>query len=234
MKEPDFSHLKAAFVNCTLKKSPRTSNTKALADLSISIMEREGVSVDYIRLADHEVPHGMAPDMTEEGEDRDDWPELYKRIIDANILVVATPIWLGELSSVAKKLIERIDSMSSNQNKKGQNIYYGRTAGCIVTGNEDGVKNCAKTILFCLQHLGYSIPPQAETGWIGKVGPGPSYLDEGSGAKDHEYTNKTITFMSYNLMHLADYLDRNDGYSSYGNSEADWNDGQRWKFKKQK
>jgi len=220
------------FVNCTLKKSPRESHTKGLADVSIGIMEREGVDVDYIRLVDHHVPHGEAEDMTEEGEDEDEWPDLFKRIINADILVVATPIWLGELSSVAKKLIERLDAMSGKQNEKGQNIYYGRAAGCIVTGNEDGVKNCAKTILFPLQHIGYSIPPQAETGWIGKAGPGPSYLDEESGAKDHEFTNKTCTFMTYNLMHLAGYLKEKDGYPAYGNSEEKWNEGERWKFEK--
>lgn len=232
MEEPTFTGLKALYINCTLKKSPRTSNTKGLADVSMAIMKKEGVDVDYIRLADHVVPHGEAEDMREYEEEKDEWPQLFERISKADILVVATPIWLGELSSVTKKLIERLDAMSEKLNDKGQYIYYGKVGGCIVTGNEDGIKNCSKTILFSLQHIGYSIPPQAGTGWIGKAGPGPSYLDKESGAKDHEFTNKTITFMTYNLMHLARYLKEKDGYPSYGNSEKQWNKGERWKFEK--
>lgn len=232
MEEPIFKGLKAIFINCTLKKSPRISNTKGLSDVSISIMKKEGVDVDYIRLLDHEIPHGEKEDMTEYEEEKDEWPQLFERIKKANILVVATPIWLGEISSVTKKLIERLDAMSEKLNDKGQHIYYGKVGGCIVTGNEDGIKNCAKTILFSLQHIGYSIPPQADTGWIGKAGHGPSYLDEESGAKDHEFTNKTLTFMTYNLMYLASYLKEKDGYPSYGNSEQKWNKGERWKFEK--
>jgi len=232
MEDPDFSGLKAVYVNCTLKKSPRKSHTRGLSEVSMSIMRKEGVEVDYIRLADHVIPHGEEKDMTEYGEEKDEWPELFKRITGADILVVATPIWLGEFSSVAKKFIERLDAMSEKQNKKGQLIYYGKVGGCIVTGNEDGIKNCAKAILFSLQHIGFSIPPQADTGWIGKAGPGPSYLDEDSGARDHEFTNKTSTFMAYNLMHLASYLKEKDGYPSYGNSEGKWDEGERWKFEK--
>lgn len=232
MEEPNFSGLKAIYVNCTLKKSPRVSNTRGLSDVSMSIMKREGVDVDYIRLVDHVVPHGMGKDMREYEEKEDDWPQLFQRIQDADILVIATPIWLGEISSVAKKLIERLDAMSAELNKKGQYIYYGKTGGCIVTGNEDGIKNCAKYILFSLQHIGYSIPPQAGTGWIGKAGPGPSYLDEETGAKDHEFTNKSITFLTYNLMHLASYLKEKEGYPAYGNVEEKWSEGERWKFEK--
>lgn len=232
MEEPIFTGLKAIYVNCTLKKSPRTSNTKGLSDVSMDIMKKEGVDVDHIRLVDHVVPHGEAKDMTKYEEEKDEWPQLFERIKKADILVVATPIWLGELSSVAKKLIERLDAMSEELNDKGQYIYYGKVGGCIVTGNEDGIKNCSKTILFSLQHIGYSIPPQAGTGWIGKAGPGPSYLDKESGAKDHEFTNRTITFMSYNLMHLARYLKEKNGYPSYGNSAQEWNKGERWKFEK--
>lgn len=232
MSKSKFSGLKAIYVNCTLKKSPRVSNTHALANVSMSIMEKEGVDVDYIRLIDHVVPHGEDADMTEHGEEKDEWPELFKRINKADILVVATPIWLGELSSVTKKLIERLDAMGEKLNDKGQTIYYGKVGACIVTGNEDGIKNCGKGILFSLQHIGYTIPPMASTGWIGKAGPGPSYLDEESGAADHEFTNKTITFLTYNLMHLASYLKEKDGYPSYGNSEEKWKEGERWKFEK--
>jgi multimeric flavodoxin WrbA len=238
MKE-GFKDLKAVYVNCTLKKSPAKSHTRDLMNVSMNIMKAEGVSVEIIRLADYEVPVGVQPDMTKEGESNDDWPRLYKKIIAADILVIGTPIWLGERSSIASKLIERLYAMSGYQNDKGQYIYYGKVGGCVITGNEDGVKNCSKGIFYALQHLGYSIPPQADAGWIGEVGPGPSYGDtEWKDQKlntpvgyDSSFTNRNITFMTYNLLHLAKMLKDNGGYPSYGNSKTEWDDGTRWNFK---
>ena len=234
----DFSGLKAVYVNCTLKKSPAISHTRDLMDVSVKIMESEGVNVETIRLADFDVPVGVQPDMTKEGEPQDDWPKLYEKIIAADILIIGTPIWLGERSSVASKLIERLYAMSGDQNDKGQYVYYGKVGGCLITGNEDGVKHCAMGMLYALQHLGYSIPPQADAGWIGEVGPGPSYGDkEWNGEKknppvgyDSEFTNRNTTFMTYNLLHLAKMLKENGGYPSYGNSRTAWDDGTRWNF----
>lgn len=226
----EFKGLKAIFVNCTLKKSPKVSHTRGLMDVSAGIMEKEGVEVKHIRLADYNVAFGVQPNMTEHGADQDDWPDLFKTIFDADILIIGTPIWLGERSSVASLLIERLYAMSGHQNDKGQYLYYGKVGGCIITGNEDGVKHCAMNTLYALQHLGYSIPPQADAGWIGEVGPGPSYLDEEANAKNNDFTNRNTTFMSYNLMHLAKMLKDNDGYPAYGNSRKDWDSGKRWGF----
>ncbi len=239
MKKIDFSTLKAVFVNCTLKKSPSKSHTRNLMDVSVKIMESEGVDVEVLRLADYDVPVGVQPDMTKEGYDKDEWPGIYDKVMAADILVIGTPIWLGERSSIASKLIERLYAMSGYQNDKGQYVYYGKAGGCIVTGNEDGVKHCSMGMLYALQHLGYSIPPQADAGWIGKVGPGPSYGDTEWNGKsidppigfDSEFTNRNTTFMSYNLMHLAKMLKDNGGYPSYGNSRKEWDDGTRWNFK---
>ncbi|PZD79183.1 flavodoxin family protein [Mesonia sp. K7] len=238
MRTPDFSKLKAVYINCTLKKSPQKSHTQTLMDVSKNIMEREGVKVENIRLVDHEVAPGVYPDMTEEGWSKDEWPKLFKKVIAADILIIGTPIWLGEKSSVAQKLIERLYAMSSETNEKGQYLYYGKVGGCIITGNEDGVKHCAMGILYALQHIGYSIPPQADCGWIGEVGPGPSYGDqEWDGKKlekpvgfDSDFTNRNTTFMTYNLLHLASMLKSHNGYSAYGNSRKGWDDGNRWNF----
>ncbi|CAN5529462.1 flavodoxin family protein [soil metagenome] len=240
MKNLDFSHLSAVYVNCTLKKSPEKSHTASLMEVSKEIMEREKVKIDEIRLIDHDVPSGVYPDMTEYGWEVDEWPSLFKRIIEADILIVGTPIWLGEKSSVAQKLIERLYAMSSKTNDKGQYIYYGKVGGCIITGNEDGIKHCAMGILYSLQHVGYSIPPQADCGWIGEVGPGPSYGDkEWKGNKldtpigyESDFTNRNTTFMTYNLLHLASMLKGANGYPNYGNSRKEWDDGERWKFEK--
>jgi multimeric flavodoxin WrbA len=230
MKNPDFSNLKAVFVNCTLKKSPDKSNTAGLMNVARSIMEKEGATVEDIRLIDHDVATGVYPDMTEYGWDKDEWPELFKHIFDADILIIGTPIWLGEKSSIAQKLIERLYAMSGKTNDKGQYLFYGKVGGCIITGNEDGVKHCAMGILYALQHVGYSIPPQADSGWIGEVGPGPSYLDEESDAQNNEFTNRNTTFLAYNMLHLAKILKEQDGYPKYGNSREDWDNGSRWGF----
>lgn len=238
MKKLDFSSLRAVHINCTLQKSPENSHTASLMDVSKAIMTKEKVEIDEIRLIDHQVASGVYSDMTEHGWDVDEWPSLFKRIIDADILVVGTPIWLGEKSSIAQKLIERLYAMSSQTNDKGQYVFYDKVGGCIVTGNEDGIKHCAMGLLYSLQHVGYSIPPQADAGWIGKVGPGPSYGDkEWKGEKldgpvgfDSDFTNRNTTFMTYNLLHLASMLKENKGYPSYGNSREEWDNGERWEF----
>lgn len=238
MKKPDLSQLSAVYVNCTLTRSPEKSHTDSLMEVSKEIMRKEKVSVDEIRLVDHDVARGIQPDMTEHGWKVDEWPALFKRIIKADILIVGTPIWLGEKSSVAQLLIERLYSMSGKLNDKGQYIFYGKVGGCVVTGNEDGVKHCAMGVLYSLQHVGYSIPPQADCGWIGEVGPGPSYGDtEWKGEKidppmgfDSEFTNRNTTFMSYNLLHLAAALKAQGGYPAFGNSRKDWDKGSRWEF----
>ena len=229
-KKVDFSTLKAVYVNCTLKKSPDKSHTQGLMNLSQNIMKNEGVSVKNIRAVDHDIAFGVQPDMTKHGADSDDWPELFKTIFDADILVLGTPIWLGERSSVCSQVIERLYAMSGKQNEKGQYLYYGKVGGTIITGNEDGVKHCSMGILYSLQHLGYSVPPQADSGWLGEIGPGPSYLDEEANAENNDFTNRNTTFMTYNMMHLAQMLKANGGYPSYGNSREQWDNGSRWGF----
>jgi multimeric flavodoxin WrbA len=186
----DFSDLRALFINCTLKRSPERSNTQGLADLAIAIMERNGVSVDVIRAVDHEIAPGVYPDMTDRGWERDDWPAISERVMAADILVLLTPVWLGEKSSVCTRVIERLYGNSSVLNESGQYAYYGRVGGCITTGNEDGAKHCAMNILYSLQHLGYVIPPQADCAWVGEAGPGPSYLDPASGGPANDFTNR--------------------------------------------
>ncbi|MEU6080741.1 flavodoxin family protein [Streptomyces sp. NPDC047108] len=225
-----YDDLKALFINCTLKPSPAVSNTQGLVDISRSIMEREGVQVDQIRAADHDIATGTWPDMTEHGAASDVWPQLYERVLAADILVLAGPIWLGDNSSVTKRVVERLYSCSSLLNDRGQYAYYGRVGGCLITGNEDGVKHCAMNLLYSLQHLGYAVPPQSDAGWIGEVGPGPSYLDDGSGGPQNDFTNRNTTFMTWNLMHLARLLKDAGGFPAYGNQRSEWDAGCRFDF----
>src|SRR5215472_2375874 len=94
----DFSNLRAFYINCTLKRSPQVSNTQGLADQSIAIMRRLGVAVDVLRAVDHDIATGVYPDMTEHGWARDEWPVIFERVLAADILVLLSPIWLGEKS----------------------------------------------------------------------------------------------------------------------------------------
>ena len=229
----DFSDLRALFVNCTLKRSPEPSHTAGLAEISMEIMRRQGVTVDEVRAIDLDLATGVWPDMTEHGWQRDDWPELFARVMAADILVLCTPIWLGEKSSVCTQVVERLYGNSSQLNGDGQYAYYGRVGGCLVTGNEDGVKHCAMSVLYALQHLGYVIPPQADAGWIGEAGPGPSYGDVVDGrvvGADNDFTNRNTTFMTWNLLHLARALKDAGGVPAHGNQRAAWDAGCRFDF----
>lgn len=221
---PDYSGLKAVFVNTSLKAANGDSHTAILMEQIGTLMTRAGVAVDNIHMRDYHVAFGVQPDMTEHGADRDDWPALWKRIKPANILVIGTPLWLGEESSVCRILIERLHGMSGELNDKGQSSYYGRVGGCVVTGNEDGIKHAAMTIGYALSHLGYTITPQADCGWIGEAGPGPSYGDpKEDGSKvgfDNDFTARNATIMAWNLMHMAHLL--RDGISNHGNDRRVW------------
>jgi len=225
---PDFSGMRALFINCTLKKSPEVSNTQALVDASAEIMAKRGVATEVVRLVDHDIATGVWPDMTEHGWAVDEWPAILERVWAADILVIAGPIWLGDNSSITKQCIERLYASSGDLNDKGQWKFYGRVGGCLITGNEDGIKHCAMDILYSLQHIGYVIPPQADAGWIGEAGPGPSYLDPGSGGPENEFTSRNTTFMTWNLMHLASMLKGAGGIPAYGNQRSAWDDGERF------
>lgn len=226
----DFSGLKAIFFNCTLKKGPEPSNTEGLIDASAQIMQKHGIEVDVIRAIDHDIATGVYPDMREKGWQTDEWPELFKKVKAADIMVIAGPIWLGDNSSVTKRIIERLYSNSSDVNEKGQYIYYGKVGGSLITGNEDGGKHCSMNILYSLQHIGFAIPPQADAYWVGEAGPGPNYLDPGSGGPENDFTNRNVTFMTWNLMHMAQMFKKTGGIPAYGNVRKEWDDGTRFDF----
>lgn len=233
-KEWDFSGLKAVFFNGTLTRSPEPSHTQRLIKISQDIMDKHSIQTEVIRTIDQDIAVGVWPDMREHGYKTDEWPEIFKRVMEADILVLAGPIWLGDNSSETKKVIERLYACSSILNKEGQYAFYGKVGGSLITGNEDGVKHCTMNILYSLQHLGYTIPPQADAGWIGEVGPGASYGDdEKDGTKvgfDNDFTNRNTTFMTWNLMHMAKTLKDQGGIPAYGNQRSKWDAGARFDF----
>ena len=224
----DFSDISALFINCTLKKSPEMSHTRGLIDVSKAVMEKNKVHVGLVRAVDYDIASGVWDDMTKHGWKKDDWPIIFKKVMAADILVIGSPIWLGQKSSVCQKVIERLYGQSGELNEAGQYSYYGRVGGCIITGNEDGVKHCSMSILYSLQHLGFSIPPQADAGWIGEVGPGLSYLDKGSGGPQNDFTQRNTTFMTWNLLHFARMLKDRGGIPAHGNQRSKWDAGCRF------
>ncbi|QRO87417.1 flavodoxin family protein [Kytococcus sedentarius] len=213
-----FSDLSALFINCTLKPGDQTSHTQGLMDVAMQHMRDQGVSIDLVRAVDHDIAPGVQPDMREEGLASDDWPALTERVLAADILVLGTPIWLGDKSSVATRVVERLYSLSGWLNDEQQSVFYGKVGGVIVTGNEDGIKHVAMNVLYSLGHVGYTIPPQADAGWIGEAGPGPSYLDEGSGGPENDFTQRNTRIMAWNLMHVASMLKQAGGIPAEGNT----------------
>ena len=228
----DFSNLRTLFINTSLKPSIYQSHTDGVISIAKTIFEKQGVHTEVIRAADYDIAPGVYPDMTEHGWEMDEWPAIYEKVQQADILILGSPIWLGKISSVCSRVIERLYAHSGQQNDKGQYVYYGKVGGCIITGNEDGIKHCAMSILYSLQHIGYTIPPQADAGWIGEAGPGPSYLDENSGGPDNDFTNRNTTFMAWNLMHMAHLLKSRGGFPAYGNQVDRWKQGERFGFEK--
>ena len=187
--------LHALFLNCTLKRSPEVSNTQALIDKVAALLAESDVDSETIRVVDHAVKFGV---LSDEG-DGDGWPMILERVKACDILVIAMPIWFGVRSSVAQLVMERLDGTYSQGDPiTGQYPLYGKVAGVIVTGNEDGAHDCCANTLFNLTHLGCMVPPNVDCYWVGDAGPGPSYI--AAGGDKHLYTNRTARYMARNLV----------------------------------
>jgi multimeric flavodoxin WrbA len=221
-----YDDLKVLFLNCTLSRTPVMSHTEGLIKISQQIFEANGATTKIIRPVDYVIPAGLGRDMSETPEwDRDDWPLIQKEVDECDILVLCTSVWLGEKTSVCNRVLERMYGYTHSFNEKGQYRDYGKVGATLITGNEDGVKHCAMNILFSLSHIGYTVPPQADAGWMGEAGPGPSYGDEGSGGPENDFTNRNTTFLTWNCLHLARMLKDNGGVPAHGNQPDEWEAG---------
>lgn len=225
----DYSQLRALFINCTLQRRPHASHTELLQGAVVKLMREQGVHVEELRAIDHRIATGMSPDMTEEGWGEDAWPAIFEQVKAADILVLGTPLWLGEKTSVCTRVIERLYSSSGEYNERGQFFPYGKVAGWIVTGNEDGVKHVSMNLAFSLSHLGYTIPPNPDAGWIGEIGPGPSFGDDGEVGLDNPFTLRNVSLMTWNLLHMAAMLKQRGGIPAFGTGMQQWSeDGERY------
>jgi multimeric flavodoxin WrbA len=191
--------MRALVLNCTLKSSPSESNTDQLADVVVAALQQEKVDVDRVRLADLTIKPGVSSD---EGSG-DDWPGIHRQLLDSEILVVATPTWVGRPSSIAQRMLERMDAMLSETDDEDRPVAYNRVAGVVVTGNEDGAHHVISEISGALADIGYTIPGQAWTYWNKGPGPGPSYSETDEG---HEWSAKTGRAMASNLVAVAKAL----------------------------
>lgn len=227
--------MRALFVNCSLERNGAASHTRRLMDAVGGVMERAGAEVAHLHMLDHVIPPGIHPDMTRKGWDRDDWPLVWPQVLAADVLVLGTPIWLGEESSVARVLIERLYAQSVDLNDRGQPVFYGKAAGVVVTGNEDGVKHVSAGMLFALNHLGFTIPPEAAAGWIGQIGPGPSYGDDdGQGGHvgvGHDFTQRAATILAWNLLHAGQRMRASGGWPQDGTDRRAWDAGERFGYR---
>lgn len=191
--------MRALVLNCTLKPSPEPSNTEALAGVVVDELRRRGVEVEVVRVVDHNVLPGV---QTDQGPG-DDWPALHAKVLGAEILVMASPTWVGQPSSVAQRVIERLDAMISETDDAGRPVAYNRVVGVVVTGNEDGAHHVVSEIAGALGDIGFTVPGQAWTYWHLGPGAGPDYLDEKRG---RDWSAKTGRAMAANLVAVAEAL----------------------------
>ena len=193
--------LQAIFLNCTLKQSPAVSNTQALIDKVVGLMERQGVATRTVRIVDFEVLTGISSDLG----GADDWPGILTAIEESDIVVIGTPIWLGHMSSICQRVMERLDdTFSAYDGANGQFPLYNKVGAVIVTGNEDGAQATSSEVLYALQSFGCTIPPNSDVYWVGDAGAGPSYI--AAHAERHFYTNKVAAWMAYNTVWAARVL----------------------------
>ncbi|PTR00095.1 multimeric flavodoxin WrbA [Mucilaginibacter yixingensis] len=196
--------MKALLINCTLKRAPKFSNTEALAKKAAEQFQEKGIETEMIRLNAYNVLPGNSSD---EGEG-DEWPQILEKIKACHIFIIATPIWMGHLASTAQKVIERLDAIFRDEElmdeKTGQFMPYNKVAGCLVTGNEDGAHSCAAQVLWSLQEVGFTIPPNVNAYWVGMAGGEKDYVE--AGGERYLYTNKSLRYMTENLAWFAQLL----------------------------
>ena len=196
------ANLRAVGINCTLKGGTTPSSTDLLVQQVLDELDTAGVEVmgPPVRVADLNIKPGVTSD---EG-DGDDWPALRERIMAADILVFGTPIWLGQPSSVAKRVTERMDAFLSETDDGGRMPSFGKVAVVAVVGNEDGAHHVSAELYQALSDVGFTIPANATTYWVGEAMGGTDYKDL---EKTPESVSGTTKQVAVNAVHLATLLE---------------------------
>lgn len=193
------SGLRALVLNCTLKPSPAESSTDLLGQQVLDALGAFDVEGDLVRVVDHDVRFGVS---TDEGGG-DAWPEIRQRMLAADILVIATPIWMGQPSSVCKLVLERLDAELSETDDEGRMLTYGKVVGVAVVGNEDGAHHVTAEVLQALNDTGFTAPANASTYWVGEAMQSTDYRDLDPSPEKTVQTTKTL---AANAVHLARLL----------------------------
>ena len=198
------ARLSALVLNCTLTPSPAESSTQLMADLVLAALDKHGVGGHSVRLVDLDVRPGVEKDMG----DGDAWPAVREQMLAADILVVATPTWMGHMSSVASRVMERLDAELSELDDQGRPETFGKVALVAVVGNEDGAHKITADLFQGLNDVGFTVPAQGGVYWNGEAMTTTDFadLDETPDA-----VSSTIATMTTNAVHLATVL-RGDGY----------------------
>jgi multimeric flavodoxin WrbA len=191
--------MRALFLSCTLKPSPEPSNTEALAQSVIAEMQAAGVQTEMVRLVDLDIKPGVKSDMGP----GDGWPAVRQKILDAEILVMVTPTWLGHASSVCHRALERMDALISETAPDGRPVAFDKVAGVVITGNEDGAHHIVATVCQGLIDVGFTVPGWSWTYWHLGPGPGPDFLDTNQA---HDYAERNACNAARNLVAVAGAL----------------------------
>lgn len=191
--------MKALILNCTLKPSPEASSTEALAQVVIDELKKGGAETELVRLVDLNLKPGVK---TDQGEG-DDWPAVHEKIMAANIVVFATPTWVGQMSSVCMRALERMDALFEETDDNGRPVAFGKVGGIVITGNEDGAHHIVATVSQALIDMGFTMPAQSWTYWHLGPGPGPDYVETDQG---HDYADRVGRNAARNLLALARVL----------------------------
>ncbi len=191
--------LSAFAINCTLKPSPAESSCERLISQTLAELERHGVPGEQVRAADFNIKPGVTSD---EGEG-DEWPHIRQRILDADILILGSPVWLGHHSSICQRVLERLDAFLGEKDDQGRLVSYGRVAGVVAVGNEDGAHRIVAELFQGLSDVGFTIPANACTYWVGEAMQPVDF-------KDLDQTPKNVRSatagLARNCVHLAKLL----------------------------
>ncbi|MFD3443377.1 flavodoxin family protein [Microbacteriaceae bacterium 4G12] len=191
--------LTAVALVCSLKPSPAQSSTQLLAEQLLTELASHGVTTSSVRVVDYDVRPGVLDDMG----DGDQWPELRRRVLDADILVMATPTWVGHMSSVAHRVLERLDNELSVTDDQGRPGLYDRVAVAAIVGNEDGAHQITAELFQALNDLGFTVPAQGATYWNGEAMQAVDYKDLESTPEKVASATKAV---AANAVHVARLL----------------------------
>lgn len=195
--------LKAVTLVCTLKRSPEESSADKLAHDLATEFEKQGVAMEFVRLVDHVIKPGVELDM----KNGDEWPMIRQKIMDADILVIATPTWVGQMSSEALRAIERLDAELSETDAKGRFMTYPKVAAVAIVGNEDGAHKITADVLQALNDVGFTFAANAATYWNGEAMHTTNYIDL---KEIPEKVASTNALVATNTAHLARLLKENN------------------------